>query len=729
MDSQQQQQPQQPGSGGYDLPNCDSMFASTATNSNQWSQHQTVGQSVGGATNGNYWASLSHHDPLETCYMSPVMSVYQPEVSQATVTAASAANSIMSGSQFGGGSSSGGVWSSGSSGSNHYNSQINYQSSYMTSQASTSQQVVASKIGNAIATTTIASNIYNLDHSANLKHSYATAQQQQSTATFSTATRSQSQAVKSSTISTTTSSSSNNSKPPAGQQQKSSTNLQSSSKSKSSGGSGGGGCKSSGNNNRNMNMNLIATATSNGMLGPGTLGPNTSTTLAAGSGLSMANNLAPCELEDFAERFKQRRIKLGVTQADVGKALATLQLPGVGSLSQSTICRFESLTLSHNNMIALRPILQAWLETAESQARQMRNIRNSTSSSSSSTTTLTTSGLIGGHYDQVPAPQPRPPVTSMSTTTPTTTSAPAATNYQSSQPKFMQYYQQHQQQQQQSNQLTPIASLATSTQVISSPSSSPAKTAVVSIKVAPTSVKTETISNVSQSYSGSQMDNLQNENHTANSSSVDDNAEEIYSVEYDQEDGEYEEDEEEEESDEEEYGSEGGEIEINGSAIIGSNGKDTMSESSRSRKRKRKEGSQEAGCCTRRTSIAARERRLLEAHFKQLARPTSEQLQIIAEKLDMDKNTVRVWFCNQRQKQKRLKYSTSTTSSSGGGGGGGPSVTSSDTSTTTTSTTNITSNSMTTPANCSMQMISSKDSNNQQSTSLLDTASNISGNR
>ena len=78
----------------------------------------------------------------------------------------------------------------------------------------------------------------------------------------------------------------------------------------------------------------------------------------------------PRELEAFAERFKQRRIKLGVTQADVGIALANLKLPGVGSLSQSTICRFESLTLSHNNMIALKPILQAWLEEAEKIARE-----------------------------------------------------------------------------------------------------------------------------------------------------------------------------------------------------------------------------------------------------------------------------------------------------------------------------------------------------------------------
>ncbi|XP_028906900.1 POU domain, class 4, transcription factor 3 [Ornithorhynchus anatinus] len=101
--------------------------------------------------------------------------------------------------------------------------------------------------------------------------------------------------------------------------------------------------------------------------GPGGLGP-------LRPGLGMGPGLAevdqdPRELEAFAERFKQRRIKLGVTQADVGAALATLKIPGVGSLSQSTICRFESLTLSHNNMTALRPVLQAWLEEAEAAQR------------------------------------------------------------------------------------------------------------------------------------------------------------------------------------------------------------------------------------------------------------------------------------------------------------------------------------------------------------------------
>ncbi|XP_025065109.1 POU domain, class 4, transcription factor 1 [Alligator sinensis] len=94
---------------------------------------------------------------------------------------------------------------------------------------------------------------------------------------------------------------------------------------------------------------------------------------AAGLASICDSDTDPRELEAFAERFKQRRIKLGVTQADVGSALANLKIPGVGSLSQSTICRFESLTLSHNNMIGLKPILQAWLEEAEGAQREKMN--------------------------------------------------------------------------------------------------------------------------------------------------------------------------------------------------------------------------------------------------------------------------------------------------------------------------------------------------------------------
>ncbi|XP_029113886.1 brain-specific homeobox/POU domain protein 3-like isoform X2 [Scleropages formosus] len=103
---------------------------------------------------------------------------------------------------------------------------------------------------------------------------------------------------------------------------------------------------------------------------PHGLGSHGALSASGGGGGGGESEPDPRELESFAERFKQRRIKLGVTQADVGSALANLKIPGVGCLSQSTICRFESLTLSHNNMVALKPILEAWLEEAERAQRE-----------------------------------------------------------------------------------------------------------------------------------------------------------------------------------------------------------------------------------------------------------------------------------------------------------------------------------------------------------------------
>ncbi|XP_066508995.1 POU domain, class 3, transcription factor 2-like [Hoplias malabaricus] len=68
------------------------------------------------------------------------------------------------------------------------------------------------------------------------------------------------------------------------------------------------------------------------------------------------------DLEQFARQFKQRRIKLGFTQADVGLALGTLY----GNVfSQTTICRFEALQLSFRNMCKLKPLLGKWLEEAD----------------------------------------------------------------------------------------------------------------------------------------------------------------------------------------------------------------------------------------------------------------------------------------------------------------------------------------------------------------------------
>lgn len=68
------------------------------------------------------------------------------------------------------------------------------------------------------------------------------------------------------------------------------------------------------------------------------------------------------ELEMFARQFKQRRIKMGFTQADVGLALGT----HYGNVfSQTTICRFEALQLSFKNMCKLQPLLSKWLEETD----------------------------------------------------------------------------------------------------------------------------------------------------------------------------------------------------------------------------------------------------------------------------------------------------------------------------------------------------------------------------
>jgi POU domain transcription factor, class 2 len=69
------------------------------------------------------------------------------------------------------------------------------------------------------------------------------------------------------------------------------------------------------------------------------------------------------ELEQFAKTFKQRRIKLGYTQGDVGLAMGKLY---GNDFSQTTISRFEALNLSFKNMCKLKPLLQKWLLDADS---------------------------------------------------------------------------------------------------------------------------------------------------------------------------------------------------------------------------------------------------------------------------------------------------------------------------------------------------------------------------
>ena len=44
----------------------------------------------------------------------------------------------------------------------------------------------------------------------------------------------------------------------------------------------------------------------------------------------------------------------------------------------------------------------------------------------------------------------------------------------------------------------------------------------------------------------------------------------------------------------------------------------------------------------------------LEMSFLRNSRPTSAEISKLAEELEMERETVRVWFCNRRQKEKRI---------------------------------------------------------------------------
>jgi len=56
----------------------------------------------------------------------------------------------------------------------------------------------------------------------------------------------------------------------------------------------------------------------------------------------------------------------------------------------------------------------------------------------------------------------------------------------------------------------------------------------------------------------------------------------------------------------------------------------------------------------KRTSIETTVRVALEKAFLQNPKPTSEEITMLADSLCMEKEVVRVWFCNRRQKEKRI---------------------------------------------------------------------------
>lgn len=111
------------------------------------------------------------------------------------------------------------------------------------------------------------------------------------------------------------------------------------------------------------------------------------------------------DLEHFAKLFKQRRIKMGYTQADVGLALGTLY----GNVfSQTTICRFEALQLSFKNMCKLKPLLQKWLHEADCCTGTTSNFDKVTTQGRKrkkrTSIEVGVKGVLEGHFIRQPKP-------------------------------------------------------------------------------------------------------------------------------------------------------------------------------------------------------------------------------------------------------------------------------------------------------------------------------------
>lgn len=62
----------------------------------------------------------------------------------------------------------------------------------------------------------------------------------------------------------------------------------------------------------------------------------------------------------------------------------------------------------------------------------------------------------------------------------------------------------------------------------------------------------------------------------------------------------------------------------------------------------------------KRTSIETTIRVNLEKSFLQNPKPSSEEIMLISDGLNMEKEVVRVWFCNRRQKEKRINPPSSS---------------------------------------------------------------------
>uniref|UniRef100_H3B4J2 POU domain protein n=1 Tax=Latimeria chalumnae TaxID=7897 RepID=H3B4J2_LATCH len=59
----------------------------------------------------------------------------------------------------------------------------------------------------------------------------------------------------------------------------------------------------------------------------------------------------------------------------------------------------------------------------------------------------------------------------------------------------------------------------------------------------------------------------------------------------------------------------------------------------------------------RRTTISLAAKEALERHFVDQSKPSSQEIMRMSEGLNLEKEVVRVWFCNRRQREKRVKTS------------------------------------------------------------------------
>merc|ERR1712223_564639 len=56
----------------------------------------------------------------------------------------------------------------------------------------------------------------------------------------------------------------------------------------------------------------------------------------------------------------------------------------------------------------------------------------------------------------------------------------------------------------------------------------------------------------------------------------------------------------------------------------------------------------------KRTSIEVSIKGALEQHFNKNPKPSAQEITSLADSLQLEKEVVRVWFCNRRQKEKRM---------------------------------------------------------------------------